>query len=427
MGSAPPAASPENRRAFESAQLRLARLRAAGGAGLGRSLRETCEVAARTLQVERVGVWLFVDGRRAIRCYELFERRGGHHSEGAMLRAADFPTYFRGLEELRTIAAPDALRDALTHELGSAYLEPLGIRAMLDVPIYREGQVVGVVCHESASPRTWTNADRDFATTVADSIARQLEEAARKDADDALADAHAAQRAQSQKMEALRRLAAGVAHDFKNILQVVLGCAAEIGRDPGASPASANAVRQIEEAATRGAALARELLSFGRDEGCATKVVDVAELVERFAPMLRKAIGPSHRLTIERVPPTGRVLIDAAQLERVILNLVLNARDAMPAGGTVEIGISELEIEDGSGSYVVIEVSDAGVGMDEATRSRLFEPFFTTKREGGTGIGMAVVDTIVERAGGFLHVESEPGAGTRIRVVLPRVASEAEG
>jgi len=425
MTPAPLASAPERRRAFEYARLRLARLWVAGGAALGRSLSEACEVAARTLQVERVGVWLFVDERRAIRCYDVFERRSGQHSEGAMLRAADFPTYFRGLEEQRTIAAGDARHDELTYELRTAYLDPLGIAAMLDVPIYREGVVIGVVCHESASPRVWTNEDRDFATTVAESVARQLEEAARKDVAEELADAQEAHAAQLQKMDALRRLAAGVAHDFKNVLQVVLGCAGELVRDPAGSAAIAASARQIEDAAQRGAELARELLSFGRDEGRAPRVVDVAEVVEGFAPMLRKAIGSAHELRIERVPPTGRVLIDQAQLERVLLNLVLNARDAMPEGGTVEIRVGESQIDEGPGGSVVIEVSDHGAGMDEGARARLFEPFFTTKPPGeGTGIGMAVVDSIVERAGGFLHVESELGAGTRIRVVLPRVAAE---
>jgi len=420
----PPASADPKRRAFESARLRLARLRVAGGAALAHSLREVCEVAARTLRVERVGVFLFVDERRAIRCYELFERRGGQHSEGAMLRAADFPTYFRSLEERRTIGADDARRDALTHELRDAYLEPLGIVSMLDVPIYRGGQVIGVVCHEAAEARSWSNEDRDFAVSVAESIARQLEEAARKDAE-AIAEAQEAHLEQLHKMEALGRLASGVAHDFKNVLQVVLGWAQEIIRDPAATAEIAESAREIERAGERGAALARELLAFGRDEGCATRVVDVAEVVSRLAPMLQKAIGAAHELVIRCVPPTGRVLIDQSQLERVVLNLALNARDAMPGGGTVEIGVSEISIEGGSGRYVVVEVSDVGVGMDAATRARLFEPFFTTKPPGaGTGIGMAVVYAIVERAGGFLHVESEPGKGTRIRAVLPRVAAE---
>jgi signal transduction histidine kinase len=412
----------ERRRAFESARLRLARLRVAGGASLGDVFREATELAARTLQVDRAGIWLFVDGRRAIRCYHLFERAGGEHSEGAMLRAEDFPAYFAALGERRAIAAGEARRDPATHELREAYLEPLGIRAMLDAPLYRDGEVIGVVCHESRAVRSWSDADREFAASVADRVALQFEEAARKDAE-ALAEAQEAHLDELHKMEALGRLAAGIAHDFRNVLTVVIGCAHEITRSPGATPEITAAAGDITRAAERGSALARELLSFGRGDPSPARVVDPAEVVESFAPMLRKALGQSHPLALRCEPGTGRVLVDRAQLERVVLNLVLNARDAMPRGGSVGLRVAEEPI-DGGPLHVVIEVSDTGVGMDAETRARLFEPFFTTKPEGeGTGIGMAVVYRVVERAGGFVHVDSAPGNGTRIRVVLPRVGA----
>jgi len=139
MAPAPLASAPERRRAFEFARLRLARLRVAGGAALGRALSEACEVAARTLQVERVGVWLFVDERRAIRCYDVFERRSGQHSEGAMLRAADFPTYFRGLEERRTIAAGDARITLRTRVARQATIARTRHRLALDLHIIDNG------------------------------------------------------------------------------------------------------------------------------------------------------------------------------------------------------------------------------------------------------------------------------------------------
>src|SRR5262245_57823876 len=200
----------ERWREFESARLRLARLRVAGGSGLVGALRRATEESARVLETERVGIWLFVDERRAIRCYDLFERDSDAHSEGAILRAADFPAYFRTLEERRAILAEDARADPQTSELRAAYLEPLGIAAMLDVPVYRAGKVVGVLCHETRSLRRFTSEECDFATTVADGIARQLEEAARRDAE-ARADAQEHHLAELRKMEALGRLAAGIA------------------------------------------------------------------------------------------------------------------------------------------------------------------------------------------------------------------------
>ena len=413
----------ERRRAFESARLRLARLRVAGGDALGATLARATEESAAALGADRVGIWLFVDEGRAIRCYHLYERGNGAHSEGAMLRAEDFPAYFRALQERRAIRADDARSDPQTAELRASYLDPLGIAAMLDVPIYRDGSVIGVLCHESMSVHPWTTEECDFATSVADGITLHLEEAARRDAE-ARADAQEAHIVELGKMEALGRLAAGVAHDFRNVLAVVMGLAHEIERDADATASIAGAARTIREAAERGAALSKELLAFGRDEGRATTVVDAAQVVEDLAPMLRQAIGPKHELRVRRVPPTGSALIERAQLERVVLNLALNARDAMMRGGTVDVTIRELPIDGGPGRHLVIEVADTGIGMDAATRARIFEPFFTTKGAGGTGIGLAIVYKIVERAGGFLHVESEPGAGTRIRVVLPRVAAQ---
>jgi signal transduction histidine kinase len=155
----------------------------------------------------------------------------------------------------------------------------------------------------------------------------------------------------------------------------------------------------------------------------------VVRATESFASLLQSAVGSQHELRITRSGPSGRVLIDRSQLERLLLNLCVNARDAMPGGGCIQIAIGEARVADapgGDGVYVMLMVSDDGVGMDEAVQSRLFEPFFTTKPAGkGTGLGLSIVYKIVERCGGFIHVESAPGRGTRFRVYLPRIASES--
>jgi len=416
-------------RAYEAARLRLARMRVAGGAALAGTLGEIAETAARTLGVDRVSIWLLIDNRRAIRCYQLYERARHQHSEGAVLRAADFPSYFAALEERRAIPAADAREDPITQELGPAYLEPLGIVSLLDAPIYREGRVTGVVCHESATPRPWTAQERDFAGSVADRVSAAFEEAARRDAEERARVLEAAA-LESSKMEALGRLAAGIAHDFRNLLAVIVGFTHELRR-PGAglSERALHAADEIQQAAQRGVDLARDLVGLGREEPQPTRVIDVGDVVEGMAALLRTALGRDHSAEIRSVRPLGRVLADRTQIERVVLNLALNARDALPHGGPVAITVSEACVRDGDdapGLYTVIEVADQGVGMDAATRERLFEPFFTTKPESqGTGLGMAVVYRIVERCGGFLHVDSEPGRGTRIRVYLPRVAADA--
>jgi len=411
-------------RAYEAARLRLARMRVAGGEALAGSLRSIAETAARTLDVDRTSIWLLVDERRAIRCYQLYERARRTWCEGAMLRAADFPAYFQALEERRAIPADDARADPVTHELGPAYLEPLGIVSLLDAPIYRDGRVTGVVCHESTTPRRWTAEERDFAASVADRVAAAFEEAARRDAESR---AHALEEAalEAGRLEALGRMAAGVAHDFRNILTVVIGFAHELRRpDAGLPERARRAAEEIHQAAQRGVELARDLVGLGREEPQRTRVVDVAELIEGMRSLLGTALGRDHPAEIRIERPVGRVLAERGQLERVVLNLALNARDALPGGGPVEITVCEALVCDGDeepGRYTVLEVADRGTGMDAATRARMFEPFFTTKPQ-GTGLGMAIVHRIVERCGGFLHVDSEPGRGTRVRVYLPRVA-----
>jgi two-component system cell cycle sensor histidine kinase/response regulator CckA len=427
MGSSPPIYRDERRGAFESARLRLARLRVRGGASLRRVFQEATLLAARTLDVDRVSIWLFVDDRAAIRCFELYERTHDEHTEGTSIRRSDFPCYFHALEERRVIVADDARTHPATRELDATYLVPLGIGSMLDAPIYREGDVIGVVCHERIGPpRPWSQEDIDFAGSVADAIALQFEGAARQDAEAAL-HAHEEYVAEVQKMEALGRLCAGVSHDFRNILTVVLGHAGLIEHDPTASPSVRAESARIRLAAERGVELTRELSSFGRSEDHAPpSVVRVPEVIRGFADVLRGAAGRDHKLEIAVASCEGRVLVNPGQLERVLLNLVVNAREAMPGTGTIEVRVHEKKVgEEGEnpGHYVVIDVADHGVGMDDTTRTRLFEPFFTTRAAGqGTGLGLSIAYRIVDHAGGFIHVDSTMGRGTTMSVYLPRVA-----
>jgi len=422
--------SPEqSRREYEQARLRLARLRVEGGDTFREVLQQAMEVAASTLDVERVGVWLFVNERSALRCFEVYERSKRAHSEGAVLRSADFPTYFRALDERANVPVADARSDPLTQELGRSYLEPLGIVSMLDAPIFRNGRVIGVICHEHVgAPRAWTAQERDFATSMADTVALRIENAARLEAERRL-QAHATQLSELSEMEALGRLAAGIAHDFNNMLSIVLAHASRLAALPGAGEQVVESAREIEQAARRGAGLVQELLAFGRESALEPRVLDVGRVVEEFSGLLQTALGPRHALEVTRAASTGRVLIDRSQLERLVLNLCVNARDAMPDGGGVQITICEVRVgaeAEVPGVYVMLSVSDHGVGMDDDVRAHLFEPFFTTKPAGkGTGLGLAIVYRIVERCGGFIHVESAPGRGSTFRIYLPRVAAES--
>jgi two-component system cell cycle sensor histidine kinase/response regulator CckA len=417
-------------RDFESARLRLARGSVEGGDALASAFHSTTELAADTIGVERCGIWLFIEERRAIRCFDLFERSSRKHSEGAVLRAQDFPAYFGALERLRVVQADEAALAPATRELEAAYLAPLGIGAMLDAPLFRNGKVVGVVCHEHVgSTRTWTPKEVDFVSSVSDTVALEMEAAALRDAEASLR-AREAQLAELRKWQALGQLACGIAHDFRNVLVSVMAHAAILIRDQRlAQPDRLVDAQAIMSLAQQGAELAKELMSLGNDAPHVPSVIDVADTVISSAPMLRSILrGSSSELKIETGRTRARVFMDRTDIRRILFNLVANSRDAMPSSGTVEVRVDETSVEASSGDpavYVVLLVRDSGIGMDETTLSRAFDPFFTTKADGrGTGLGLSIVHSIVERGGGFVRVESVRGAGTTVRVYLPRISSE---
>lgn len=413
-------------RPTEAARLEIARV--AADSGLVPVLHRLCEIAANTLKVDRVGIWLFVDDRRGLRCVNLFEREKGEHSEGCTLRVADFPAYFEALQDLRSMPVGDASGDPRTSELVDAYIAPLRITSLLDVPILVRGKLMGVVCNEQLRhPRTWTAEERDFAAAVADAVALHLSESELEDARTALR-SQEQQLAESRRLDALGALAAGIAHDFRNLLTVVLGTADRLARVPGLPAAALEMARQIADTAERGTALTEELTQYARDRSQRPTVVSTRDTVENFLPLLRTAAGSAHPLEYTREETGCKVFLDPAALERLLLNLVVNARDAMPKGGPIRITVGTETTQGLSGThgaYARIEVRDAGTGIAPEDLDRIFDPFFTTKPAGsGTGLGLAVVKQVVDRAGGFVKVTSEPGRGTAIRVYLPRVTGE---
>ena len=236
---------------------------------------------------------------------------------------------------------------------------------------------------------------------------------------------------QAQKMEAVGRLAGGVAHDFNNLLMVI-GGHGELMRDEAKnSPTLARHTEAILKAADRAGMLTRQLLAFGRKQVLQPKVLDVNAVVQDTGKLLRRLIGEHIELSFSLEPHLGRVKVDPGQLEQVLMNLALNARDAMPAGGTLTIETANAHLgEDyqrehpavAPGDYVLLAVSDTGTGMDEATRAQIFEPFFTTKERGqGTGLGLSTVYGIVKQSGGYIWAYSGLGRGSTFKVYFPRV------
>jgi two-component system, cell cycle sensor histidine kinase and response regulator CckA len=233
---------------------------------------------------------------------------------------------------------------------------------------------------------------------------------------------------EAQKMEAVGRLAGGIAHDFNNILSGIKGFAAVMAQDLPPSGRLHEEAMQILGAAERAETLTRHLLAFSRRQVMEPTVIALGAFVSGLLPLLRRLIGEDIELETTASGP-DHVIADATQLEQIILNLAVNARDAMPRGGRLHIGVSSFDMAQGTaeqsvdlvpGPYVVMEVSDTGVGMDRATMARVFEPFFTTKPRGkGTGLGLATAYGIVKQSGGQITVASELGKGTRFRISLP--------
>lgn len=236
---------------------------------------------------------------------------------------------------------------------------------------------------------------------------------------------------QAQKMEAIGRLAGGIAHDFNNLLSVIIGYGDLVLEKAGeASPLRAP-VEQIRKAADRASSLTRQLLAFSRQQMLQVKVLDLNAVVAEMAKMLPRLLGEDIQLETSLDPGLGQVKADEGQIEQVIMNLAVNARDAMPNGGRLLIhtanvsSVDEFDLEQppiAPGKYAMLLVKDSGMGMDAETRAHIFEPFFTTKELGkGTGLGLATVYGFVKQSGGYIWVSSEPGAGTTFTIYLPQV------
>jgi PAS domain S-box-containing protein len=400
----------------------LTRSRVLQAVDLHAAIREITEVAARTLEVERVSVWTFNSAHTSLVCLDLFERSSGRHSSGFELKQELYPSYFEALGREDILSAHDAQTDPRTAEFTQSYLRPLGIAAMMDASIRMAGVSTGVLCHEHTSGlRQWTLDEESFAISVANLVSLLLAQSERGRFEEQLR--------QAQKFEAIGQLAGGVAHDFNNILAVILMQTDLSMMSESMTPEARSAFEEIRSAADRAANLTRQLLLFSRKQVMQARELDLNEVITNMTRMLRRLIGADILLQLHLHPSVLTVHADAGMLDQVLLNLAVNARDAMPQGGVllietslrvVDEDIARTNLDASQGAYVCLTVTDTGAGMAPDVLPRIFEPFFTTKEPGkGTGLGLATVFGIVKQHRGWIQVSSELGKGTTFHIHFP--------
>ena len=313
-----------------------------------------------------------------------------------------------------------------------------GLRSMMMVPLISKDQVIGVLSFLSKKPRAYTELDLKLGENIASQVAGAIANAqlfAERERAEIAKTSLEEQLRQSQKMEAIGRLAGGIAHDFNNLLTVISGYSQlSLSTLREGNPLRDN-ILEIQRATERAAALTRQLLAFSRRQVLNLRVIDLNLIVQDLDKMLRRVIGEDIELVTLLARDLWKITSDPSQTEQVILNLAVNARDAMPKGGRLFVETSNAELDQECsrshvglkpGAYVKLLIRDTGVGMSFEVQERVFEPFFTTKEKGkGTGLGLSTVYGIIKQSGGNIWVHSEPGQGTTFEIYLPK-AEETE-
>jgi len=396
---------------------------------LNEFLQVSSDALVRHLGFPSVGIWLAGADRVTL---ELQAQAGLDGRSGGKSPRLDLPLSSRELDRIRVDRLPCVVNlvpgEGHHDSRGRAREAPLV--AFVAHPLVIQDRVLGIAGAFATS--AFDAADLSAFGLAAGDIARCID---RLRLDEALRNAELQTR-QLQKMEAVGRLAGGVAHDFNNLLTVITGRTYLLLHDLAPDHPFRKGIQAIDATAQRAAHLTRQLLAFSRKQLLSPTVLNLNEVVEGLSDILRRLTGDSIQLEMCAASDLGSSRLDRGQLEQVLVNLVVNARDAMPSGGRIIVTTENVELDDTfarqgeagrPGPHVMISVSDSGSGMDEQTRARIFEPFFTTKEVGkGTGLGLATVLGIVQQSEGHIRVESTVGVGTTFRIYFPRIEQSAQ-
>lgn len=422
----------------QSAIMQIALHPSVTGGDLEGACRMITEVIARTIDLERVSIWMLNQEHTEMRCMDLYLKESHTHEVEDMLTASDFPNYFDALTTDRFLDAYDAWNAPRTSEFRESYLEPKDIRTLLDAPIRVHGRPIGVICHEPiGNKRHWEADELSFAGAVADQIAHTILIAEQNETHKHERELER-QLLQSQKLESLGTFAGGIAHDFNNLLQAIIGYCDILGQI--ISPEDTDqmkAVGEIEKAGLRAADLVQQILTFSRRTEVVFRPVDLEPFVREYVAYLRDSLPDTISVDLSIAPSCRLVLGDPTQLHQVVSNICTNAFHAMETtGGRLSIAVEpvrlDLQLDTLSGvlspgEYNRVEISDTGTGVDPAIFDRLLEPFFTTKEVGrGTGLGLAMVHGILNNMYGGLLIRSELKKGTTVSIFFPIAADVPE-
>ncbi|MBI3071829.1 MAG: response regulator [Deltaproteobacteria bacterium] len=414
----------------QRAIVELARRHAEYAENVDAGLCAITEVAARVVGVSRASVWMLNEDHTELRCLDLFEADKGTHSSGVVLYARDYPGYFAALESGRAIDAHDARADARTVEFRDGYLVPLGITSMMDAAVREEGHVEGVVCHEHVGDaRSWTPDEVSFAGALSDQVSLILGAAARR----RIADEREKMREQLlhvQKLESVGLLAGGVAHDFNNLLATILANVGFARRTLGDDHAAREPLDDAILASKRATQLTRQLLAFSGMGRTSKEPIDVATQVREIGELLSSTKSKKVRVTFDFEPRLPPIEADPGQFQQVIMNMILNAAEAI-GDRSGEIAVSarlgeltraEMErlfLSDGvrPGPIVIVRIADTGPGISKENLGKVFDPFFSTKGK-GRGLGLSAVIGIIRGNHAGLRVESEVGKGTAFDILF---------